>query len=67
MSVIDDADVPLLFALLIAAAVAASPNVRSIMTMAATSAAIGFTAHGAVALVRRARRARRRALGSRVT
>ena len=42
---IDDADVPLVFALLIASALFAAPNVDAIVRMAAISAVIGVVAN----------------------
>jgi hypothetical protein len=45
VAVIDDADVPLLFALLIASAIFAAPNVDAIVRMAAISAVIGVVAN----------------------
>jgi len=45
VAVIDDADVPLLFALLIASAIFAAPNVDAIVRMAAISAGIGVVSH----------------------
>lgn len=62
---IDDADVPLLFALVIASAVVAAPSVGVIVEMAAASAAIGATGCAALALLRHACRSCRRTLVAR--
>jgi hypothetical protein len=59
VSVIDDADVPLLLALLIVSAVVAAPSVNAILRMAAVAAGIGGVAHalfGAARLLWRATR-----------
>lgn len=49
---IDDADVPLLFALVIASAVVAAPSVDAILRMAAVAAVIGVVAHALLGAAR---------------